>query len=367
MVCSRDSRHEMQMDSIERLECVYYPGPIPANSAVLTVLCFLFDKIHFPNVYLPKGDYDKELLRQQIQRLEEDPANNGRTYPAYQTQRLIGMLKFLDYRLPLDGILEFPASRGSIFGEKREKLIGKIANTIYDANYLPRKNFHPTFDSAHVKGLPQSEECVEYAGDFYYQAGAIMYAADKQIRLIDDGSGDRFGLTLPLSARYKDNAQALATLIAAQSLGWVLPSLPLLTPQEIVEFRVDNDKELRNFRASMLRYAKGLNDQLSNDPSVEELNRKVKFFVESEIAPTLHDLKRDLDNPNRPWHKRMTDVGKIASSVAVGYLTGGLAGRSPAEAITSAVLSDLEGRGDKQEALKRNGLYYLLKVRALRD
>jgi hypothetical protein len=57
------------MGNIERLECVYYPGPIPANSAVLTVLCFLFDKIHFPNVYLPMGGYDKKALREEIKRL----------------------------------------------------------------------------------------------------------------------------------------------------------------------------------------------------------------------------------------------------------------------------------------------------------
>ena len=64
------------MDNIERLECVYYPGPVPSDSAVLTVLSLVFDEIHFPGVYLPKGDYDKELLHQEIRRLEgiENPA-----------------------------------------------------------------------------------------------------------------------------------------------------------------------------------------------------------------------------------------------------------------------------------------------------
>jgi hypothetical protein len=90
------------MDNIERLECVYYPGPVPSDSAVLTVLCFVFDKIHFPGVYLPKGDYDKELLNQEILRLEG-------LEPSYKTNNLIGMLKFLEYRLPLDGILEYPS------------------------------------------------------------------------------------------------------------------------------------------------------------------------------------------------------------------------------------------------------------------
>ena len=60
----------LQMDNIERLECVYYSGPVPRDVAALTALCFVFDKIHFPGVYLPKGDYDRELLQREIARLE---------------------------------------------------------------------------------------------------------------------------------------------------------------------------------------------------------------------------------------------------------------------------------------------------------
>ena len=98
------------MDNIDQLECVYYPGPIPCGSAVLTILCFLFDKIHFPNAYLPKGDYDKGALQEEIKRLQEVAAQNPKNYQTYQTQRLISMLQFLEGRLPLDGILEYPDS-----------------------------------------------------------------------------------------------------------------------------------------------------------------------------------------------------------------------------------------------------------------
>ena len=253
------------MDHIERLECVYYPGPVPCDAAVLTTLCFVFDKIHFPGVYLPKGDYDADLLRQEITRLE------ALTPKSFKTDRLIGTLKFLDYRLPLDGILEYPTSRDSLYEYGSDA--GKLARAIYDANYPPRKNFEPIFDRTSTKGLPESDEAVAFAGDFYYQAGAIDYAAQTGLPLVDDGSG----LSLPFQARYKDNARSLATILAVESMGLVLPDLPLLTTQELVDFRTENAKELRNFRAAMLRYSKVLNDQLSVDASVAEVHRKAMF------------------------------------------------------------------------------------------
>jgi len=342
------------MDNIEQLECVYYPGPIPCDGAILTALCLVFDKIYFPGVYLPKGDYDKELLQHEIARLESLPRS-------YDTDRLINILQFLEYRAPLDGILEYPSARDSIFIAGRDKQTGKLIRVIYDVNYPPRENFEPSFEGAHVKGLPQSDEAVIYAGEFSYQAGAIEYAAQNRLTLLDDGSG----LALPFRARYKDNAQSLAALIAVESVGLVLPDLPAFTTQELVDFTIENAKELRNFRASMLRYAKLLNAQISEDTSIEDLNRKTKFFIETEIRPALHDLNRDLQNPNRPWYKRMTDGVKIASSVAAGFLTGGLVGQTAAEGIRNAILSELEGRGDKQEAAKRNGLYYLLRARGI--
>ena len=343
------------MDNIDRLECVYYPGPVPSDPAVLTVLCFLFDKIYFPHTYLPKGDYDKDLLRQEVERLATlEPQDRD-------TQRLIGMLRFLEYRFPLDGILEYPTPRDAIFNRGDDKEHSKLAQAIYDVHFRPRPKWEPIFNVANTKGLPGSDEEISYAADFYYQARAITYAAERQLPLLDDGSS----WALPFRARYKDNAPALATLLAVESVGLVLPDLPIMTAQELVDFRIENGKELQNFRASMLRYAKGLNAQIAEDSSIEAIATKTKFFVDSEIAPALHDLKRDLDNQNRPWHTRMVDGFKISSSVVGGVLTGGMFGQTAAEGIRNLLLSELSGKGDKQEAAKRNGLYYLLKARAI--
>jgi hypothetical protein len=344
------------MSDIERLECVYYSGPVPADSAVLTTLCLVFDKIYFPGVYLPKGDYDKNLLNQEIARLE---ALNDKDHG---TAKLIGILKFLDYRLPLDGLLEYPTARDDIFmgkNDDKDQQFRKMAEFIYDTHFPPRANFEPFFDSASVKGLPESEEEISFAGNFFYQARAIDYAATHQLPLLDDGSG----LALPFRAQYKDNAKPLSTLLAIESVNLIMPDLPLMTCQELVDFRLENTSELRNFRSSMLRYSRALNAEINGETGIEELVKKVKFFVETEIVPALHDLSRDLLNPNRPWPRRMADGGRICASLLTGVLTGGLFGaKSAAESVQSAILSELESKGDKQEALKRNGLYYLLKA-----
>jgi len=344
------------MENIDRLECVYYPGPVPKNGAVLMTLCFVFDKIYFPRVYLPKGDYDKNLLNKEIERLKSLETQD------YDVKKLIGILRFLEYRLPLDGILEYPSAPDSIFG-RSDETESKLARKIYDLNFPPRENFEPIFEPSSLKSLPESNEGVIHAGEFHYQAGAVIYAAQKGIPLIDDGSW----FPLPFRAQYKDNAQALAALIAIESMELVLPDLPVLSIQELVDFRQENKKELCAFRAAMLRYTQTINSEISEDMPAEEVARKTKFLVDTEIAPALHDLNRDLQNPNRPWFRRFADGVRISSSVLTGWLTGGLVGQTAAEGIKEAMLAELEGKGMKRETIRRNGLCYLLKAKVIKD
>ncbi|MEW6450326.1 MAG: hypothetical protein AB1490_06745 [Pseudomonadota bacterium] len=342
------------MDIIERSECVYYGAPIPRNPGLLTVLCLVFDKVHFPGAYLPMGGYDKTALQQEIDRLGTLPSDGS-------TQQLIGLLNFTkDYRLPLDGILEYPDDGDTVFGA-RDPETAKLAHRLHELHFPPRKNVIPSYTPSHLKGIPGSEESVVYAGPFFLEARAINYASEKGLPLLDDG----MGIALPFAAPYKDNASSLATLLAIESAALVLPDMPVLRPQELVDFRVENEKELRNFRASMLRYARTLNSDISDGADTEEVLRKARFLADSEIAPTLHDLNRDLTNPNRPWLKRMADGVRITSSVVVGVLTGGLIGQTAAEGLKNAMLSEVEARDSKMEAAKRNGLYYLAKAKAI--
>jgi hypothetical protein len=59
-----------------------------------------------------------------------------------------------------------------------------LARRIYDVNYPPRENFGPFFETASTKGLPESDESISFAGDFYYQANAIMFSGREIFRLL---------------------------------------------------------------------------------------------------------------------------------------------------------------------------------------
>lgn len=49
------------------LEVVYYPSPIPSGLAALTLMGLVFDKIHFPNVYLPTSGFDIEDAKREAE------------------------------------------------------------------------------------------------------------------------------------------------------------------------------------------------------------------------------------------------------------------------------------------------------------
>lgn len=43
----------MDNPDLDFFEVVYYSAPVPNSLAALTMLSFVFDRIHFPGVYVP--------------------------------------------------------------------------------------------------------------------------------------------------------------------------------------------------------------------------------------------------------------------------------------------------------------------------
>src|SRR5262249_25421067 len=123
---------------------------------------------------------------------------------------------------------------------------------------------------------------------------------------------------------------------------------------------------LRGFRRSMLRYAADLNSKI-NDVSREELEAKTKFFVQTQIVPSMDELNATMNDPARL--KRALDAIKIVPQIGGAFLAGG-----GAAALTKAITAfaaqffvEVAAKGDKEEALKRSGLTYLLRLRAFHD
>lgn len=129
------------IDEALKLEAVYFSTPIPRNLAVLTVLGAVFDKVYFPGVYLPKDGFDQAELDKEIARLEALPVTRG-----YDTDLLIGILKFTKHASTLAGFCEFTALPDDPFGNK-SPVPGKLVQAVYEAIYGPPKpGFIPHFE-----------------------------------------------------------------------------------------------------------------------------------------------------------------------------------------------------------------------------
>jgi hypothetical protein len=78
----------------------------------------------------------------------------------------------------------------------------------------------------------------------------------------------------------------------------------------------------------------------------------------------MDDLRLTMNDPSRPWHKRAIDAVKVIPSIAGAYFTGGTSAVLIKALTTYAAQFFVEvgAHGDKQDALKRSGLYYLLRL-----
>jgi hypothetical protein len=197
-------------------------------------------------------------------------------------------------------------------------------------------------------------------------AGAIIHSGKTGIPLLNDIPDLKLpGLSDAVPA---DNAKLLAGILAIECTRIALPPTPLLRLEDLMEFREANAALLRGFRRSMLRYAADLNNKIQ-DVSREEFEAKTKFFIETQIVPSMDELNATMNDPARPWHKRAVDALKIIPQIGGAFLAGG-----PTAALTKAITAaaaqffvEVAAKGDKEEALKRSGLTYLLRLQAFHD
>jgi hypothetical protein len=207
---------------------------------------------------------------------------------------------------------------------------------------------------------------VTYPGRYHYLAGAILESAKRGVPLLNDQPG------LPIpgieQTTPQDKAKVLAAILAIECTKLILPPTPVLHPGDIMEFRAANTDLLRGFRKSMLRYAADLNGKLGG-LSREDFEHKTRFFIETQIVPAMDDLRLAMNDPARPWHKRAIDAVKVVPSIAGAYFTGGTSAAliKTLTAYASQFFVEVAAHGDKQEALKRSGLYYLLQLRRFHD
>jgi hypothetical protein len=345
------------LDEALKLETIYYSAPVPRNLSVLTVLVLVFDKIYFPGVYLPMEGFDQVELDKEIARIEALPGRDS------DDSVLLGVLRFVRHVRTLKDVCIFTGDRMNAIAAS-DAISQSMVKDIYEAIHGPSPSgWTPLFSTACHKTIPGSGEHVTYPGDYHYLAGALIESAKRGIPLLSDIPG------LPVpgleEAAVKSDARTLSAILSIECLKLALPEIPLLRPEDLIEFRAENVEALRAFRRSMLRYAADLNGKLRS-VAPDEVQAATQFFVQTELVPALDELRATMEGPARPWHKRAIDLFRVVPVLAGAFMTMN-EHAAIAKVLTTYAgqfFTEIMAKGDQRETLKRSGLYYLLRLRS---
>ncbi len=156
-------------------------------------------------------------------------------------------------------------------------------------------------------------------------------------------------------------------MLAIECIKTALPQLPLLRPLDLMEFRAENEIYLNRFRRAMMRYAADINSQIG-ELDADEVQKRTTFFVETEIVPSLEELREAINAPARAWYKRAIDGVRIIPSLAAAAFVPTPGNLSAAMGkVASVLFTELEAKADQAEKTKRAGLLYLLRLEAFKS
>lgn len=335
---------------IEKLEAVFYTSPIPENLGILTFLGLVFDRVHFPNVYIPTEGFQPREVVEEIKRIERVGNRD------YDTWLLSNLMRYT-LNPGLQEFCHFTGKDGQVFGGEDMKDAQNLVVSLQQLIHGPTpENFCPSFIPGNHKSI-SDEQYIDYPGEYYYQCNALLYAAKHRIPLINTNP------SLPVPGvgdeSPKNKVKLLASIMAMECVNLVLPEIGELQPNQILEARSELSKCVTPFRISLLRLAKELNASIENSSSNDEVIAAAKFIAETEVYPSLLELKAELDKPKKGWLPRTWTLTKKVPSLIASYATLNLEKAGPD---TISALGDWLVAGFSQEK-PRSNYYYLLKLK----
>jgi hypothetical protein len=103
-----------------------------------------------------------------------------------------------------------------------------------------------------------------------YPANALLFAAHNNLPLINEVQG----MPVPgMPADARGNAKLLATILAIESVSFVLPRVKPLVPEVLKDCREELAPQVRPFRLAMLKLAKELNASIQTDATLAEVQK----------------------------------------------------------------------------------------------
>lgn len=340
----------------DSFDIVYYSQPVPPSLKVLTFLSCLFDKIHFPGVFIPDEGFDAEETRKEIDRLSKLGIRD------FDDAQCINIMTYALHKNHLKDFCVFTGKDRYMptLEEGAEELMRHLGELIYGP-FPP--DFTPAYNTKFVKGLPgDGNTAVSAPSAISYPANAFIYSMRHGIPLLNDDPGlpvPALGNTSPVS-----NAKLLSTILSIECVKFLIPNLKALTPEQIVEFRGQTAQYVKPFRLKMLKLAKDFNSAIDKNMSPLDIEKEARFLVETTVYPEIEELRQTLSDPQKPWHRRAIDFGKSVPELAICFASLPLN-----IAIAKSLVSIAEILGDSQDDIEnrkrkiaQSGMYYLLKL-----
>jgi hypothetical protein len=340
----------------DSFDVVYYSQPVPPSLRVLTFLACLFDKIHFPAVFIPDEGFDPVETQKEIDRLSKLGIRD------FDDAQCINIMIYALHKPHLNDFCVFTGKDRYMptLEEGAEELMRHLGELVYGPF---RPDFTPTYKSKFVKSLPGGgDTAVSAPGAISYPANAFIYSAKHSIPLLNDDPGlpvPALGKTSPIA-----NAKLLATILSIECIKFLIPNLKSLTPEQIVEFRAQTIQYVKPFRLKMLRLAKDLNSAINPNMSPQDIEKEARFLVETTVYPEVEELRQALADPQKPWYRHAIDFGKSVPELAICFTSMPLnIAMAKSLASIAAILGDSQDNVvDRKRKIAQSGMYYLLKL-----
>lgn len=340
----------------DSFDIVYYSQPVPPSLKVLTFLSCLFDKIHFPGVFIPDEGFDVEDTRKEIDRLSKLGIRNA------DDAQCINIMIYALHKSYLNEFCVFTGKDRYMpeLEDGAEELMRHLGEAIYGP-FPP--DFTPVYNSKFVKGLPgDGNTAVSAPSAISYPANAFIYSLKNSLPLLNDDPGlpvPALGNTSPAH-----KAKLLSTILSIESVKFLVPNLKALTPEQIVEFREQTAQYMKPFRLKMLKLSKDLNSAIDENTSIQDIEKEARFLVETTIYPEIEELRQALMDPAKPWYRRAIEVAKSVPELAVCFASMPL-NVAIARCLVgvATILGDSQDNiRDREQKIRQSGMYYLLRL-----
>jgi len=349
-----------QDENLTTFEAVYYPQQVPRSAESLTYLALIFDRIHFPGVYLPTVDIDEDATRREIERIRCLGPLKIEIAQTLSCMEFACHVRYVRDFCIFDGM----PGVGGVLQDGARELTLALEELVFGP---PPKDFFPSPEMGFCKGIPALEghpieAQVNAPSWLSYPANALIAASKNGWPLVNDNP------SLPIpglpQADLKANAKLLASMLTIESIRLALPRLRGLPAKQLQEVRFELAEHVKPFRLAMLKLSKELNAAITSGMDLSQIQKEAKFLAETSVYPELSDLRKTVEDPSRPWHRRAVDLAKNVPELVSAFATlpKSLAFAKLFASIAETLAGERDAEIERQKKIARSGLAFLLQV-----